>query len=43
MPMVTPLGSPVSVHLRYGADGIDRTGTLGVCTQTATVLRCKSA
>jgi len=41
--MVPPLGSPVSVHLRYGGDRIDRTGSLGVCTQTATMLRCRSS
>ena len=41
--MVTPLGSAVSVRLRYGAERIDRTSMLGVCTSTATMLRCKSA
>ena len=37
------LGGPVSLHLRYGAEGIDRVATLASCTATATTLRCTSS
>src|SRR5262249_26971856 len=41
--LLPPLGAPVSVHLRYGGEQIDRTGSLELCTQTAGMLRCRSS
>jgi len=40
--MPSSIASPLSLQLQYGANRIDRAGTLNTCTQTASKLRCKA-